>query len=167
MASDGDIALEQFKAKRLIKMLDAAKGNGTSAITLVLRPKQDINMINKMLTEEYLGGPLGDLLILFGRRAFLEKSQMCENGFPRSALGGKFQVRCLKVDIFAKRQLPHALQGAARPWGHGAMGLWDPKIDQTLTKSSKGMFPKSWDGEKTSLRDSPRQLQALKNKQNM
>jgi len=53
MASDGDIALEQFKAKRLIKMLDAAKGNGTSAITLVLKPKQDINLINKMLTEEY------------------------------------------------------------------------------------------------------------------
>merc|ERR1712110_733434 len=35
------------------KMLDAARGNGTSAITLILNAKQDINLTNKMLTEEY------------------------------------------------------------------------------------------------------------------
>jgi peptide chain release factor subunit 1 len=52
-ASSIDIALEQFKLKRLIKTLDAAAGNGTSAITLVLSSKQDINLTNKMLTEEY------------------------------------------------------------------------------------------------------------------
>lgn len=34
-------------------MLDAARGNGTSAITLILNAKQDINLTNKMLTEEY------------------------------------------------------------------------------------------------------------------
>merc|ERR1719394_716472 len=48
-----DAQIEQFKVKRLIKMLDSARGNGTSAITLILNAKQDINLINKMLTEEY------------------------------------------------------------------------------------------------------------------
>merc|ERR1719478_1796532 len=50
---DGDPTIEQFKIKRLVKMLDAARGNGTSAITLILNAKQDINLTNKMLTEEY------------------------------------------------------------------------------------------------------------------
>jgi peptide chain release factor subunit 1 len=48
-----DATIEQFKVRRLIKMLDAARGNGTSAITLILNAKQDINLTNKMLTEEY------------------------------------------------------------------------------------------------------------------
>merc|ERR1719394_1622982 len=48
-----DAQIEQFKVKRLIKMLDSARGNGTSAITLILNAKQDINLTNKMLTEEY------------------------------------------------------------------------------------------------------------------
>jgi len=47
-----DATLEQFKVRRLIKMLTSARGNGTSAITLILNAKQDINMTNKMLTEE-------------------------------------------------------------------------------------------------------------------
>merc|ERR1719394_1686410 len=47
-----DAQIEQFKVKRLIKMLDSARGNGTSAITLILNAKQDINLTNKMLTEE-------------------------------------------------------------------------------------------------------------------
>merc|ERR1719446_2007693 len=34
-------------------MLTSARGNGTSAITLILNAKQDINRVNKMLTEEY------------------------------------------------------------------------------------------------------------------
>jgi len=48
-----DRQLEQWKIKRLVKMLNSARGNGTSAITLVLNAKQDINGTNKMLTEEY------------------------------------------------------------------------------------------------------------------
>jgi len=48
-----DATIEQFKVRRLIKMLDSARGNGTSAITLILNAKQDINLTNKMLTEEY------------------------------------------------------------------------------------------------------------------
>jgi len=48
-----DVTIEQFKLRRLIKMLDNARGNGTSAITLIMNCKQDINFTNKMLTEEY------------------------------------------------------------------------------------------------------------------
>jgi len=47
-----EAALEQWKVRRLIKTLDAARGNGTSAITLILSGKQDINYTNKMLTDE-------------------------------------------------------------------------------------------------------------------
>eukprot|EP00438_Fugacium_kawagutii_P004024 Skav222484 [mRNA] locus=scaffold242:393922:396050:+ [translate_table: standard] len=53
MSESEDRQIEQWKVKRLVKMLDAARGNGTSAITLILNAKQDINLTNKMLTEEY------------------------------------------------------------------------------------------------------------------
>eukprot|EP00928_Gymnodinium_smaydae_P003222 TRINITY_DN1114_c0_g1_i1.p1 TRINITY_DN1114_c0_g1~~TRINITY_DN1114_c0_g1_i1.p1 ORF type:complete len:459 (+),score=135.45 TRINITY_DN1114_c0_g1_i1:74-1378(+) len=52
MASEDETAIEQWKVRRLIRTLDAARGNGTSAITLILSGKQDINLTNKMLTEE-------------------------------------------------------------------------------------------------------------------
>jgi peptide chain release factor subunit 1 len=45
-------AIEQWKVRRLIKTLESARGNGTSAITLILSGKQDINFTNKMLTDE-------------------------------------------------------------------------------------------------------------------
>eukprot|EP00929_Paragymnodinium_shiwhaense_P096708 TRINITY_DN583_c0_g2_i1.p1 TRINITY_DN583_c0_g2~~TRINITY_DN583_c0_g2_i1.p1 ORF type:complete len:462 (-),score=120.07 TRINITY_DN583_c0_g2_i1:147-1466(-) len=48
-----ETALEQWKVRRLVRTLDAARGAGTSAITLILNSKQDINGTNKMLTEEY------------------------------------------------------------------------------------------------------------------
>jgi len=50
--NDDDQAIEQWKIRRLVKTLDASRGNGTSAITLILAGKQDINLTNKMLTEE-------------------------------------------------------------------------------------------------------------------
>jgi len=48
-----DATIEQFKVRRLIRMLDSARGHGTSVITLILNAKQDINLTNKLLTEEY------------------------------------------------------------------------------------------------------------------
>jgi len=48
-----DSAIEQWKVRRLIKQLEAAKGAGTSMISLIIPPKDDINRINKLLTEEY------------------------------------------------------------------------------------------------------------------
>lgn len=48
-----DQAIEQWKIRRLIKTLQAARGAGTSMITLIIPPKDDINRVNKMLAEEY------------------------------------------------------------------------------------------------------------------
>jgi len=44
--------IEQHKIKRLIKRLEAAHGAGTSMISLVIKQKDDINRISKMLVEE-------------------------------------------------------------------------------------------------------------------
>jgi peptide chain release factor subunit 1 len=48
-----DAAIEQWKIRRLIKNLDEAKGAGTSMISLIVPPKDQIARVNKMLTEEY------------------------------------------------------------------------------------------------------------------
>ena len=41
------------KIKKLIKNLEAAKGNGTSMISLVIPPKDQISRVAKMLADEY------------------------------------------------------------------------------------------------------------------
>lgn len=38
-----DKHIEQYKIKRMIKKLEASKGNGTSMVTLVIPPKEPIN----------------------------------------------------------------------------------------------------------------------------
>lgn len=45
--------IEIFKMKKLVKSLQMAKGNGTSMISLVIPPKDQISRINSMLTNEY------------------------------------------------------------------------------------------------------------------
>merc|ERR1719335_244100 len=52
-ASDDEKAIEQWKIRRLIKSLEAARGNGTSMISLILPPKDDIARANKMLADEF------------------------------------------------------------------------------------------------------------------
>jgi len=52
-AGEVDQAIEQWKMKRLVKMLDNAKGAGTSMISLIIPGKDDISRVNKLLTEEY------------------------------------------------------------------------------------------------------------------
>ena len=47
-----DIELEKWKTKKLLKILNEARGNGTSMISLVIPPGDQISRINKMLTEE-------------------------------------------------------------------------------------------------------------------
>lgn len=42
-----------FKVKKLIKNLDAARGNGTSMISLIIPPGDQISRVNKMLSDEY------------------------------------------------------------------------------------------------------------------
>ena len=48
------IDIEQFKIKRLIKQLSTIRGvGGTSLISLILPSGENINKVNKKLTDEY------------------------------------------------------------------------------------------------------------------
>jgi len=48
-----DKSIEQWKIKKLIKSLEAARGNGTSMISLIIPPKDQISRISKMLSDEF------------------------------------------------------------------------------------------------------------------
>lgn len=45
--------IEIWKIKKLIKALEQARGNGTSMISLIVPPKGQISLLQRMLTEEY------------------------------------------------------------------------------------------------------------------
>lgn len=54
MADDSaDSNVEQWKIKKLIKSLEAARGNGTSMISLIMPPRDQVSRIQKMLADEY------------------------------------------------------------------------------------------------------------------
>ncbi|KAI9813419.1 MAG: Polypeptide release factor (eRF1) in translation termination [Pycnora praestabilis] len=53
MADNTESAIEIWKVRRLIKMLEAARGNGTSMISLILPPKDQVSRAARMLAEEY------------------------------------------------------------------------------------------------------------------
>lgn len=48
-----DRNVEMWKIKKLIKSLEAARGNGTSMISLIIPPKDQIPRISKMLADEF------------------------------------------------------------------------------------------------------------------
>lgn len=48
-----DQQIEMFKVKKLIKNLEAARGNGTSMISLIIPPGDQISRVSKMLSDEY------------------------------------------------------------------------------------------------------------------
>jgi len=48
-----ELAIKQWKVKKLIESLEKARGNGTSMISLIIPPKDQIARYSKMLTEEY------------------------------------------------------------------------------------------------------------------
>ncbi|KAG0172936.1 Polypeptide release factor (eRF1) in translation termination [Apophysomyces sp. BC1034] len=48
-----DQNVEIWKMKKLIKNLEAARGNGTSMISLIIPPKDQIARVGKMLADEY------------------------------------------------------------------------------------------------------------------
>jgi len=50
---DAEKNIEIWKVKKLIKRLEAARGNGTSMISLIIPPKDQISRAAKMLQEEY------------------------------------------------------------------------------------------------------------------
>ncbi len=53
MDDGADRNVEIWKIKRLIKSLEAARGNGTSMISLIIPPKDQIARVSKMLADEF------------------------------------------------------------------------------------------------------------------
>jgi len=51
--SDENPEVERWKIKNLIKSLTEARGNGTSMISLIVPPKDDVSRAKKMLENEY------------------------------------------------------------------------------------------------------------------
>ena len=51
--TSADRNVEIWRVKRLIKKLTTARGNGTSMISLVMPPKDQIARVSKMLADEY------------------------------------------------------------------------------------------------------------------
>eukprot|EP01006_Ploeotia_vitrea_P039738 TRINITY_DN66371_c7_g1_i1.p1 TRINITY_DN66371_c7_g1~~TRINITY_DN66371_c7_g1_i1.p1 ORF type:complete len:447 (-),score=266.41 TRINITY_DN66371_c7_g1_i1:102-1442(-) len=49
---DTDRAVEQWKVKKLIKTLQEARGNGTSMISLIVPPGDQVSRVSKMLQDE-------------------------------------------------------------------------------------------------------------------
>ena len=49
---DNDVSNEQWRIRKLIKSLEAARGSGTSMISLIIPPKDSVVQVNKMLAEE-------------------------------------------------------------------------------------------------------------------
>eukprot|EP00199_Chlamydomonas_sp_CCMP681_P001051 CAMPEP_0119108590 /NCGR_PEP_ID=MMETSP1180-20130426/15250_1 /TAXON_ID=3052 ORGANISM="Chlamydomonas cf sp, Strain CCMP681" /NCGR_SAMPLE_ID=MMETSP1180 /ASSEMBLY_ACC=CAM_ASM_000741 /LENGTH=442 /DNA_ID=CAMNT_0007094219 /DNA_START=35 /DNA_END=1363 /DNA_ORIENTATION=- len=50
---DTDKNIEMWKIKRLIKALEEARGAGTSMISLIMPPKDQVSRVQKMLGDEY------------------------------------------------------------------------------------------------------------------
>ncbi|GAU92111.1 hypothetical protein RvY_04236 [Ramazzottius varieornatus] len=48
-----DRNVEMWKIRKLIKSLEAARGNGTSMISLIIPPKDQISRVGKMLADEF------------------------------------------------------------------------------------------------------------------
>ena len=53
-ANDAEKNIEIWKVKKLIKRLEAARGNGTSMISLIIPPKDQVSRAAKMLAEEFV-----------------------------------------------------------------------------------------------------------------
>lgn len=52
-SQDTDKNIEIWKIKKLIKALEAARGNGTSMISLIMPPRDQVARVTKMLGDEY------------------------------------------------------------------------------------------------------------------
>ena len=51
--TNADRNVEVWKIKKLIKSLEMARGNGTSMISLIIPPKDQIARVSKMLADEF------------------------------------------------------------------------------------------------------------------
>jgi len=52
-SAETEKAVEMWRIKKLIKALESARGNGTSMISLIIPPKDQVSRVNAMLAGEY------------------------------------------------------------------------------------------------------------------
>ena len=83
--------IEIWKIKKLIKSLSDARGNGTSMISLVMPPGEDLGKINHMLTNEI--GTASNIKSRVNRLSFLtaikstqERVKLYNNKMPKNGL---------------------------------------------------------------------------------
>ena len=77
--NEADKNIEIWKVKKLIKRLEAARGNGTSMISLIIPPKDQVSRAARMLAEEFVCHPPFWILFLLTRqrnRAPLQTSSL-------------------------------------------------------------------------------------------
>nr|ANM86176.1 eukaryotic peptide chain release factor subunit 1-2 [Stygiella incarcerata] len=67
---EGDKNVEQFKIRQLIKSLELARGNGTSMISLIIPPRDQISRVTRMLADEY--GTASNIKNRVNRQSVLE-----------------------------------------------------------------------------------------------
>lgn len=52
VSEDQEKNIEYWRIRKIIESLDTAKGNGTSLISLIIPPREQINLINKQMNDE-------------------------------------------------------------------------------------------------------------------
>ena len=83
--------IEIWKIKKLIKYLSNARGNGTSMISLILPPSEDLGKINHMLTNEMgtasnIKSRVNRLSVLTAIRSTQERVKLYNNKIPKNGL---------------------------------------------------------------------------------
>mmetsp|Transcript_4438 Transcript_4438/g.12801 ORF Transcript_4438/g.12801 Transcript_4438/m.12801 type:complete len:442 (+) Transcript_4438:202-1527(+) len=73
---DGDKQIQMWKVKRLIKGLEAARGNGTSMISLIMPPKDQVSRVQKMLGDEF--GTASNIKSRVNRQSVLGAITSCQ-----------------------------------------------------------------------------------------
>lgn len=90
METEAEKNIEIWKVKKLIKGLEMARGNGTSMISLVIPPKDQISLMQKKLTDEYgtasnIKSRVNRLLVLSAITSTQQKLKLY-NSVPKNGL---------------------------------------------------------------------------------
>ncbi|KAI9793381.1 MAG: Polypeptide release factor (eRF1) in translation termination [Peltula sp. TS41687] len=100
-ANDAEKNIQMWKVKNLIKRLEAARGNGTSMISLIIPPKDQVSRAAKMLAEEFNIATLFTTTTALSGVIWLSRSDRSQDrmliGFKGTASNIKSRVNRLSV----------------------------------------------------------------------
>ena len=85
--TNSDKNVEIWKIKKLIKSLQAARGNGTSMISLIIPPGDQISRVSKMLADEY--GTASNIKSRVNRLSVLGNNHQCCQLFTLKLIFGE------------------------------------------------------------------------------